>query len=174
MRAVAIRLVRGAAAPAERNTISYFVSVAVSTDDLAATRLTRSGIKPTEPLPAGPAWLTIPGTVLRRPDGLPGGLRVVFSGLMQAERVVFTIGAVAGKVEARMEAACKSDDDARILLAQMRNSVALLKEASARPQTESGDLVRALLAGAFEQSGRRVTGKWPLAKDLIESLTAGL
>ena len=150
------------------------IAIAVSTDDLAATRLTRMGAKPNQPLPANPVWLTIPGSVLRQPGGLPGGLRVMFSGLMQADRVVFTLGPAGAGVEARMEAACKSGDEARVLTSQMRNSISLMKEAAARDHAESGALAKALMGGVFQQADRRVTGKWPLAKDLLDSLTAGL
>ena len=150
------------------------IALAVSTDDLAATRLIRVGVKPKEPLPPNPVWLTIPGAVLRQPGGLPAGLRVVFSGLVQADRVVFTVATNAGAVEAHMEAGCKTDADARVLISQLRNSVSMMKEAAARDHTETSSLAQALMKGAFDQSGTRVTGKWPLAKDLIEGLTAGL
>ncbi len=150
------------------------IAIAVSTDDLAATRLTRMGAKPARPLPVDPVWLTIPGSVLRQPEGLPAGLRVMFSGLMQADHVVFTLGPAGSGVEARMEAACKSEDEARVLTSQLRNSISLMKEATARDHAGSGALAKALMGGVFQQAGRRVTGKWPLAKDLLDSLTAGL
>jgi hypothetical protein len=150
------------------------IALAVSTDDLAATRLTRSGAKVTDPLPPGPVWLTIPGTVLRQPGGLPPGLRVVFSGLVQADRVVFTAGASAAGVEMRMDAACKSESDAQILLSQLQNSVSLLKEAAARNQAETSPLSNLLIGGSFNQAGARVTGKWPLGKELIATMTEGL
>ena len=150
------------------------IAIAVSTDDLAATRLMQVGTQPTTALPASPVWLTIPGSLLRKPDGMPSGLRVMFSGLVQADRVVFTLGPGAAGVEARMEAACKSDEEARVLIGQLRNSMSLMKEAAARGKVDSGALAKALMGGAFEQAGRRVTGKWPVARDLFDSLTAGL
>jgi hypothetical protein len=150
------------------------IALAVSTDDLAATRLTRVGAKTKLPLPASPVWLTIPGVVLRQPGGLPAGLRVVFSGLVQAERVLFTVAAGAAGAEARMEATSKSEADARVLVSQLKNNVALLKEAAQREHADSSDLAKALMTGAFEQSGARVTGKWPLSKQLLDGLTAGL
>ena len=150
------------------------IALAVSTDDLAATRLTHIGAKITDPLPPGPVWLTIPGTVLRQPGGLPAGLRVVFSGLVQADRVIFTAGASATGVEVRMDAACKSETDARILVSQLENSVSLLKDAAARNQADTSPLSNVLMGGSFTQAGARVTGKWPLGKDLIDTLTEGL
>jgi hypothetical protein len=150
------------------------IALAVSTDDLAATRLTHVGARVTDPLPPGPVWLTIPGAVLRQPGGLPPGLRVVFSGLVQSDRVVFTAGASAAGVEVHMDAACKSESDARILLSQLQNSVSLLKEAAARSQAGTSPLSNVLMGGSFNQTGARVTGTWPLRKDLIDTMTAGL
>ena len=49
-----------------------------------------------------------------------------------------------------------------------------LAELPDRTILDEGALAKALMTGAFDQSGSRVTGKWPLPKDLIESLTAGL
>jgi hypothetical protein len=143
------------------------IALAVSTDDLAATKLTHSRLRLKDVLPGSPVWLTIPGTVLRQQGGLPPGLRVVFSGLMHADRVVFTAGTNAGGVEVRMEATCKSEADARILTAQLQNAASLLK-------TDSDELAKVVLGGKYEQSGPRVTGKWPLSKETIDNLTAGL
>ena len=150
------------------------IALAVSTDDLAATRLTRIGAKVRDPLPAGPVWLTIPGVVLRQPGGLPPGLRVVFSGLVQADRVVFTAGTSAAGVEVHMDAACKSETDAQVLLSQLQNSVSLLKEAAARGHTDTSPLSNVLMGGSFSQTGARVSGKWPLRKDVIDTMTDGL
>ena len=36
------------------------------------------------------------------------------------------------------------------------------------------DLARALAAGRFDAAGPHVTGRWPVAKNLIESLTSGI
>jgi hypothetical protein len=73
-----------------------------------------------------------------------------------------------------MDANAKSETDAGILLSQLQNSVSLLKEAAARNHADTSPLSNVLMGGSFNQSGTRVTGKWPLGKDLIDTLTAGL
>ena len=49
-----------------------------------------------------------------------------------------------------------------------------VKEAAARNKPDTSPLSNVLMSGSFSQTGTRVTGKWPLGKDLIETLTAGL
>lgn len=145
------------------------IALAVSTDDLAASRLT----KPSQPvnvrLPDAPVWLSIPGSELRRAGALPPGIRVVFSGLTNADRVVITLGPQGSGAEAHLEASCRSQDDARILASQLRSATGMIREHAPADQ-----LARILAAGSFEQSGQRVDGRWPVEKALLDSLTSGI
>ena len=47
------------------------IALAVSTNDLAATLLTKTGQPVTAAIPAAPVWISVPGAELRRQDALP-------------------------------------------------------------------------------------------------------
>jgi hypothetical protein len=74
-----------------------------------------------------------------------------------------------------MDATCRTQEDARILTSQLRSTTALLKETFAHDKKVADDEFAALLtAGSFDQTDRRVTGRWPVRKSLFDSLTAGI
>ena len=150
------------------------LALAVSTDDLAASKLENTGPKVTAKLPTTPVWLSVPGTFLRSHDALPMSLRVTLSGIINADRLVFTLGPAGQGIELRLQATCRSLDDARILASQLSANTALLKEAIAKGSAAQDDLALTLAAGTFEQSGKLVTGKWPLSPKLLDSLTSGI
>jgi hypothetical protein len=151
------------------------IALAVSTDDLAAARLTRTGPPVTASIPAAPVWISVPGAKLRRQDSLPRGIRLMLSSLSSADRVTITLGPASGGIEARMEATCRTQDDARTLANQLRATTTVLKEALSRAKNAGDDEVGTLLtAGSFDQTDRRVNGKWPVSKSLIDALTAGI
>src|SRR5262249_54742347 len=68
------------------------IALAVSTDDLAATRLRQSNSVLASQVPASPVWMSIPGQSLSQPGALPEGIRVALSGLLDADRVLLTAG----------------------------------------------------------------------------------
>ena len=150
------------------------IALAVSTDDLAAAKLENPGPKLTAKLPTEPVWLSVPGTFLRNRDALPASLRVTLSGVINADRLVFTISQVGQGIELRMQATCRSLDDARILQSQLRSNTTLLKEAIAKGPAAADDLTRTLAAGNFDQTEKLVAGKWPLSRALLDSLTSGI
>jgi len=151
------------------------LALAVGADDLAASRLTRTGPRVTAHLPTAPVWLSIPGAVLDQRNALSRGLRLVLSALTKVDRVTITAAPGSAGIEARLDAGCKTPSDANVLASQLRNTTGMLKQALLTDK-EAGkdDLARALAAGTFDASGPHVTGRWPLAKGLIESLTAGI
>jgi hypothetical protein len=132
------------------------LALAVSTNDLAVTRLTNAAEPVTGPLPSSPVWLSVPGEELRRPDALPEGLHVMLSGLTNTDRVVVTLGPAAQGIEAQLIATCRTQDDARVLMSQLRVHAGVLA------------------GGSFDQKDRNVTAKWPIPKSLLDSLTNGL
>jgi hypothetical protein len=148
------------------------LALAVGSDDLAATRLTRLGQPVSARLPDTPVWLSVPGPVLRARNAVPGGIRMMLSALSNADRVMLT---VSPDGVARLETNCHTPDEARVLTSQLRSTTSMLKEAVPRdPEIRDDDLARTLAEGVFEQAGRRVTGRWPVSKGLIESLTSGI
>lgn len=150
------------------------IALAVSTDDLAASRLENPGPKVTAKLPTDPVWLSVPGAFLRHRDALPTSLRVTLSGIINADRLVFTVGTAGQAIELRMQALCGSLDDARILSSQLRSNTTLLKEALAKGAAAHDDLALTLAGGAFDQAEKLVTGKWPISRALLDSLISGL
>ncbi len=141
------------------------IALAVSTDDLAANRLTKPGDPLTAELPNAPAWLIVPGSALHDPNAFPPGLRLMLSALTNADRLVLT----AGLSGTTMEATCRTKEDAHILASQLRVAMATLKEA------DQDQLAKALSSGTFEDTGTtKVTGQWPFSKALLADLTSGL
>lgn len=151
------------------------LALAVSTDDLAATRLTKTGDPVRAPLPSAPVWISVPGAELRRENALPEQIHAMLSALTSADRIVITFGPGAQGIEAEMNATCRTPDDARVLEGQLRSLTSLLKQALGRDKNSSDNEISAMLmAGSFSQTDRKVIGKWPVRKSLLDALTSGL
>ena len=152
------------------------LALAVSTNDLAATLLSKTSAPITTPLPAAPVWLSVPGAELRRQDALPPSIHLMLSALTRADRVVITLGPGGPQgVEAQLLATCNSQGDAKVLASQLRSTTGLLKEALARDKNAAdGEVTAMLTQGTFDEADRRVTGKWPVRKSLLDALTDGL
>ena len=151
------------------------LALAVSTDDLAANRLTKEGDPVSAPIPSSPVWMSVPGTALRQAGGLPSGLRLMLSAMTNADRLTITVDTANNGLAAKLDAACRTPDDARILASQLRTVTATLKEALQTDKDAQADvLAQTLAAGAFDDSGAHVNGRWPFNKSLISSLTDGI
>jgi hypothetical protein len=151
------------------------MALAVSTDDLAANRLTKPGNPITATLPSAPVWMIIPGTALHDSAAVPPGLRLMLSALTNADRLVVTVEPSGNNLDAKMEATCRSKDEAHVLASQLRSVTAKLKEALQQNKDAQGDeLVKVLVGGQFDDRGLLVDGTWPFSKSLIASLTAGI
>src|ERR1700684_3572870 len=124
------------------------IALAVSTDDLAAARLTKTGPPVTAPIPTAPLWISVPGAELRRQDSLPPGMHVMLSALGSADRIVITLEPAGQAIEAHMEATCRTPDGARMLTNQLRSTTALLKE----KLTAADEIGTLLSAGSFQQT----------------------
>lgn len=153
------------------------IALAVSTNDLAATLLRKTGQPVTAAIPAAPVWISVPGAELRRQDALPPEMHFMLSALTSADHVVITFGPTPQGIEAKMEATCRTKDDAKVLASQLRSTTAMLKEAltlDKKAKVGDDELVTLLTAGSFDQTDRLVTGKWPVRKSLLDALTAGI
>lgn len=151
------------------------MALAVSTDDLAATRLTKAGDPLKAQLPTAPVWLLVPGSALHDAAAVPPGLRLMLSALTNADRLVVTMGPSGSGLAAKMEATCRSKDEARLLASQLRNVTTTLKESMQRDkQAQSDQFLQVLVGGTFDDNGARVTGTWPFSKALIDGLTSGI
>ena len=150
------------------------IGLAVSTDDLAATRLRTPNSALPSQVPDTPAWLSVSGQVLSHPGALPEGIRVALSGLMETDRVLLTAGPGPQGIEARLETTCRTLDAARTLESQLRTTAATLKEATVRNKTGDETLAAVLSAGSFGRDAKKVTGTWRIDPAIIEGLTDGI
>jgi hypothetical protein len=125
--------------------------------------------------PDAPVWVSIPGSALREMGAIPPGMRIFLTALGRADRIVVTAGQGSNGIQAHMVATCRTPSDAAVLASQLRNTTGMIRDALMTDKEASRDeLARTLAAGTFDNSGLRVTGAWPVAKGLIESLTAGI
>jgi hypothetical protein len=99
----------------------------------------------------------------------------MLSALTGAERVVLTVAASGTGLEPRLETSCHTQNEAELLTSQLRSTTAVVKDAiPGDPAMKNDDLARTLASGAFAQIGLRVTGRWPVSKSLLDSLTSGM
>lgn len=147
------------------------MALAVSTDDLAASRMSKAGPVRAFAIPEQPLWLTVPGSVLRKSSALPPATRIFTAALGASDSVTVTLGPAADGYEAKLDAQCKSAEDARVMTVQLANLTKMLKGFVGKGKTE--DLGSVVAAGAFSQSGSKVYGVWTVRKQLLESLAGG-
>lgn len=156
---------------------SNLMAMAVSSDGSAALRLAEGPAGMVQPLdlPRDPVWLSIPAESLKTPGPLPAGARFFTTALASADRILLSLGPDGQQLEARLLVTCRTVSDATALAGQLQHATALVKDMIAREnqKPESKDLSGVLTAGAFEQSGRRVLGRWPLPTVFLESLAGG-
>jgi hypothetical protein len=159
--------------------ISYFplarglMGLAVSKDGDAAEYLMRKESRPiTFVPPAKPAWVYLPGSLLRNNQGLPSSTRVLASVLENAQGLLFTLGAARPDFEAELEVRCRSEKDAADLELQLRQAITLLKETMRRDHrvSDGRDLSGVLAAGVFRHTGATVMGSWPIPRVFLEAV----
>lgn len=168
---------------AEERRISFFpvhpglMGLAVSRDDWAALALNterRSGA-PWE-IPDGVAWSIIPAAVLKDPSRLPAGTHAFARPLQDASRIAFSLGVSNGRLGLELDVTCGSPDAAAALASELRSTTERLRSLIVREnQTPNPrDLSGVLTMGVFERKGNRVIGRWPIERELLESLTRSL
>ena len=156
---------------------SNLMALAVSNDGAAVTRLADpqgGAVQPPE-LPVEPVWLSIPGGSLKTTDHLPAGTRLFASALASADKILLSLGPQGEQFEARLAVTCRTAEDAAALVGQLQRATSLVRDTIAKENQRPSpkDLSGVLTAGVFEQSGRRVVGRWPLAPVFLESLASG-
>ena len=151
------------------------MAIAVSTDDLAANRLTKQGDPLTAALPSAPAWVLVPGSAVHELGAVDPGMGLMLSALNNADRLVVTVELSGSGLAAKMEATCRNKEDAGVLASQLRTVTAKLKEATRQSKDAQSDvLVQVLGGGTFDDNGVKVNGQWPLNRSLIADLTSGI
>jgi len=156
---------------------SNLMALAVSSDSSAAARLQEASSGAVQPLelPSDPVWFSIPAENLKGARQLPGGAHVFATALASADKILLSLGPDGSQFEARLAVTCRSSSDAAALAMQLQHATSLLHETIVREnqKPDPKDLSGVLTAGVFQQSGRRVLGRWPLPPVFLESLMGG-
>ncbi len=152
------------------------MGLAVTTSDSAASQLLQASAQRAIAVPVQPVWVSMPGTALARSSrSLPGG-NLLASAITSVDDMMLTIGAQGNNFAARMEAQCKTSQDAANLNGQLKALTSLLKAAIDREKKrpDSKDLTGVLTAGQFHQTDRIVYGEWTLQKSFLDNLAGQL
>lgn len=153
------------------------MGLAVSTDELAAAQLLHEGPHRAISVPVQPVWMSVPNAALTRgAKGLPAGPRLVASALNNADEVLVTLGMQGLNFAARLEAQCKSQQDAVNLANQLKALTSLMKGVldHQKHKPDPNDFTTILTAGAFRQSNKTVYGEWTVQKSFLEHLASGM
>jgi hypothetical protein len=166
----------------QRN-ISFFplrsdvMALAVSSDPWAAASLRSPKPDPPEiTFPDNqPAWLFIPTTFLSDRENLPSGVRLFAKALEGTESIILSLAAPNDRLEARLDVACRSAEEAAALSAQLEGITRLLREWIAKEDKtpDPRDLSGVLAGGTIRREDLRVIGRWPLETAFLESLVGG-
>ena len=150
------------------------MAMAVSTNDLAASQMTKESPAGTREVPAEPVWLSVPGNTLRANIALPPATRIFTAALGASEQVLFTLGPAGPAYEAKLTATCKSAEDARVMTVQLTKLTGMLKGFLGKAKGAGGqDLGSFVAGGTFTQTGTKVLGLWPVRRELLDSLAGG-
>ena len=164
---------------AERH-ISFFplqtnlMAMAVSPDSSAALRLQSVGA-PLPDVPRAAVWLSIPPSVLKARDDLPGGTRMFARGIEAAQSVILTVAPEGQRLAARLDVRCGSEQDATAAAAALTSATGTLREAIEREHQKPNpaDFSGVLTSGTFRSDGLRVYGFWPIERAFISNVLGG-
>jgi hypothetical protein len=124
------------------------------------------------PAPARPVWLTVSSGVLQNVQNLHPGARLLTAALESAGDIEFSLEIAPGRLEALMDVACRTPDEAAVLSSQLEQITRLLKGTSPAggAPADPRDLMGILLAGRFQTQDRHVLGRWPIDRAFLESI----
>ena len=171
----------GMSGSARDRRISFFpmrdslMALAVSTDELAARRMSGVAPGPEPELPTAPVWMRIPGSVLKSGESLPNGTRMFARTVEQADFVTLMFVPEGDRLAARLDVLCRDDHDASAMAAELTRATGLLRDFIQREhQTPNpADFSGVLTSGSFRGEGRRVVGHWPIERSFVENLLSG-
>ena len=148
------------------------MGLAVSTEDLAASQLLHPGTQRPIGVPSQPLWLSIPGSALNRTASNIPGAAFFTQAMTGVDEVILTIGANGPNFAARLEAQCRTSQDAANVTGQLKAFTSVFKTAKEREKKKPDpkDLSSVLTAGQFRQSDRMVYGEWTLQKSFLDNL----
>jgi hypothetical protein len=123
-------------------------------------------------VPARPVWLAVSSGILQNTQSLPPGARLLASALEGAGEVEFSLEVAPGRLQAWMDAVCRTPGEAAVLSSQLEQVTRLLKgtNASGAAVADPRDLIAVLSAGSFQTQGQHVLGRWPIERAFLESI----
>ena len=161
--------------------ISFFpmrdnlLALAVSTDDMAAKRMTGVAPGASPELPGAPVWMRIPGSVLKSGEALPNGTRMFARTVEQADFVTLMFVPEGDRLAAKLDILCRDEQDAAAMAAELTRATGLLRDMIQREHVtpNPADFSGVLTSGTFRGEGRRVVGHWPIERAFVENLLSG-
>jgi hypothetical protein len=152
------------------------MGLAVSSEELAASRLLHRSPQRAIRVPSQPVWLSIPGASLNRTAKAVPGAFFFTESMSGVEDLMLTLGpngVEANSFVLRLDAQCKTTQDAANLTGQLKTYTSIFKAALGREKKEPDpkDLSGILTAGQFHQSDRAVYGEWTLQKSFLDHLS---
>lgn len=144
--------------------------LAVSPDPLAAG-ISGSGHPPRKNLPASPAWLHLPGKMLKPAEGLVPGASVLLSALEGADDALLWAGIGAGGLTIEMEAPFRDQPLAEASANKLIEATGMFTRLLAREKPSDGAGLAAILAsGKFRAESSSVRGVWNAQSALLDRL----
>lgn len=129
-----------------------------------------------EPLPFAvpdkPVWVYLPASAIRNTAGMPSGTRLFAKALENAEYAVATLGPEGQNFDLAMNIACRSQEDAATLRAQLEGITGMLnKFINREKQTpNAADFSGILTAGTFQREQATVVAHWPIQQAFFNKL----
>lgn len=149
------------------------MGLAVASSDSAASRLLQDSPQRPLTVPTEPVWVSIPGSAIGRSVNSMSGAGLMLAGVMKGvDGIMLTLGAQGNHFAARMQAQCRTPQDAAEIASQLQGLTALMKSAIQREKKspDAKDLSGVLTAGQFHQTDRTVYGEWTLQKSFLDNL----
>ena len=163
---------------APQRNISFFpvrpnlMGMAVSQDETAARHLQEENTRPDPEVPKAPVWVWIPPAALKSHEQFPSGTHMFASALERADQLTLSFDGDAGHWTIKLDARCRTEDDAIQLTSELSAATARLKQMLELEHHEPNpaDLTGVLSSGAFQSTGARVSGQWRIEQVFVDKV----
>jgi hypothetical protein len=154
---------------------SNLMALAVSTEDDAALLMETSETPVGAvnlPAPDAAVWMYLPPAILKSPGELPEGTVLFARSVDEARNVTLGFAPEGGRIAARLNVLCKSDQDAMVTTAELTKVTEVLRSVigHAGQRANPGDWSGVLSSGTFENKGARVLGYWPIERAFVQNM----
>jgi hypothetical protein len=149
--------------------------LAISANSAAADTLRREVPQTDAAVPSNPIWVSVSKTLLMKPEALPLAMRILAISLQSADNVILSLGPAIDTQEAftiDLDARFSMEPSAETARAQLEIQTRMLKLQLQRAHRapDPADLTGLLTAGTFQRVRKRVTGHWPVRRELLKTL----